>query len=176
MILTLITLTGLSLLAIYMPLLCARIHSCIQTWHIHPIRPQPNRPNVVPGKPVMNYHSPTNAEDHKQPFDQQLLPRLQADVSEWDPSEFLPLATFTWCHHQLQEIGRQLTGTCEGFNPEDPLLQLCGDLYQSYRVVYEELRRHAIRHCESGTQPILGVCAKPHGAYCWSPDADEAFS
>lgn len=106
-----------------MPILRTRIHSYINIWNIHSIRAQPNRPNVVPGKPIMNYHSPTDAEDHKEQFDQQLLPRLQADVSEWNPSEFLPPATFTWCYHQLQEIGRQLTGTNEGFNPEDPLLQ-----------------------------------------------------
>jgi hypothetical protein len=120
MILTLITLTGLSLLAIYVPILCARIHSYIHTWNIHPIHPQPNRPNVVPGNPVMNYHSPTNAEDHKQQFDQQLLPRLQADACEWDPSEFLPLATFTWCHHQFKRLGGSLVALTRDLTQKTP--------------------------------------------------------
>lgn len=148
---------------------------------MHPIRAQPNRPSVVSGKPVMNYFYPQanqeaqpNVEDHKQQVDQQLLQRLQADVSEWDPSEFLPPATFTWCYHQLQEIGRELTG--ESFNPEDPLTQLRGDRYQPFRVVYEELRRRAIGHFQSGAQPTLDVCSKPHGAYSWSPDTEEEAS
>lgn len=60
--------------------------------------------------------------------------------------------------------------------PEAPLTQLRGDRYQPFRVVYEELRRRAIGHFQSGAQPTLDVCSKPHGAYSWSSDTEEEAS
>jgi hypothetical protein len=151
-----------------MPILRRRVHDYTKTWNIHSIRAQPNRPNVIPGKPFMNYYH-ADIDDYRQQFDHDRLRELQEDVAEWDPSAYLPQATLSWCRIQLHEIGRQLVGA--PFNPEDPLIQLYGQRFQPYRVVYEALRLRAIEHVQSGQQPTLEICEKPHGAHTWSPGA-----
>jgi hypothetical protein len=35
--------------------------------------------------------------DYKEPFEYEVLRRLQQDVTEWDPLEYLPLETLSWC-------------------------------------------------------------------------------
>jgi hypothetical protein len=64
-----------------MPILRARIHSSTHNWNLHRIRRQRTRPHVVSRKPFINYYY-SEAEDHKQSFDHDLLQRLQQDVQE----------------------------------------------------------------------------------------------
>ncbi|KAJ5371208.1 uncharacterized protein N7496_007300 [Penicillium cataractarum] len=157
------------LLAIYMPILRSRVQSYVSSiWNVHPIRKQPKRPHIVSGKPIMNYYYPTeDTPDCKESFDPSLLQRLQEDVAEWDPTEYLPPSTLDWCRLQMVEIGQQEVG--EPFDPEDPLIQLLGDRKQPYRKVYETMRARALLHYQSGTLPILALSMKPTGAFSWGP-------
>ncbi|KAI3171846.1 hypothetical protein CBS147317_1275 [Penicillium roqueforti] len=166
-----------SLLAIYMPVIRSRIQSYRTDWNHHPIQSQPNRPHVICGRPKMNYKYP-NVHDlrctiNTDPDSEQgqLFQRLRQDVQGWNPEEYLPPATLTWCQQQLAEIGVQKVGM--PFDPEDPNPNLVGDPRAPYRAVYEALRVRAFAHWEAGQNPILDVCTKPSGAASWRPDVSE---
>ena len=53
------------------------------------------------------------------------------------------------------------------FNPNDPNPTLCGEPREPYRAVYKALRERAFTHWNTGQDPILDVCIKPHGAADW---------
>jgi hypothetical protein len=74
----------IALLAIYLPILRTDMHSFMQTWNIHRIRKQPNRPNAVPGKPYVLYHHPPELIlNYGLSVDVELLNTLQNDVRDW---------------------------------------------------------------------------------------------
>lgn len=157
-----------ALLALYMPIIRQRVQSWTDIWNIHPIRKQKNRPNLVTGKPIINYFDSDicdpPVEDRKCPFDpeSEAVQTLQRGIQEWDPNEYLPPSTLLWCRTQLRGIGQEL-GLPVGshFDPEDLHIQLIGDTRQPCRAVYEKLRLRALAHWRSGEEPILQVCEKP---------------
>lgn len=70
-----------------MPILRARIQSYVsRIWNVHPIRKQPKRPHIVPGKPMMNYYYPTEGiPDCKESFDPSLLQRYDSMINSFIP-------------------------------------------------------------------------------------------
>jgi hypothetical protein len=162
-----------ALLALYMPIVRERVEAWTKdVWNMHYIRKQKKRPHMVPGKPIVNYFDSDTAlkppvEDRKCLLNpkSELIQRLQRDVEEWDPNQYLPPLTLVWCQTEMEKIGLELVGT--PFDPEDPLIDLVGDPEQPYRVVYEELRLRAHDYYDSGG--ILELCEKPIGAANWSP-------
>jgi len=78
----------IALLAIYIPLLRTEMQSFTRTWNSHRIRKQPNRPNVVAGKPyVLYHHTSEHVRNYGLSVDMEQLKRLQNDVRDW--GEFL---------------------------------------------------------------------------------------
>jgi len=43
---------------IYLPIIRAQIEHFVHLWNIHKIRNQPNRPDLIPGKPFRNFFHP----------------------------------------------------------------------------------------------------------------------
>jgi hypothetical protein len=169
-----------AILALYMPLIRQRIKSWVELWNIHTIRKQKNRPDAITGVPYMNYFHPRPTSQDREAIqdrkcvldtESELIQRLQQDVQEWDPDQYLPPSTLSWCQAQLQEVGIELVGT--PFDPEEPLLRLLGDPQQPYRAVYERLRTRAYAYWNSGQEPVLALCEKPVGASNWSPRRED---
>lgn len=86
-------------------------------------------------------------------------------MGQWNPDEYLPPATLTWCQQQLNEIGQELVG--HPFKPTDPRIELLGHARSPYQAVYERLRERALQHWDSSREPKLNVCVKPVGAFNW---------
>ncbi|KAJ5454057.1 uncharacterized protein N7458_005013 [Penicillium daleae] len=157
-----------ALLAVYMPTLRRVIGEYAKTWNIHNIRKQKSRPNAVTGKPFMNYFN-ASKPDYQRAVDQMLLRELQEDVRDWDKDEYLPPDVLAWCHQQLQEIGAELYGPGNGFNPDNPPSRVPEEVSQPYRVEYLELRRRALLHDQLDEHPVLCLTTKPLGAWDWEP-------
>lgn len=151
-----------------MPTLRRVIGEYAKTWNIHNIRKQKSRPNAVTGKPFMNYFN-ASKPDYQRAVDPMLLHELQEDVRDWDKDEYLPPDVLAWCHQQLQEIGAELYGPGNGFNPEDPPSRVPAEVSQPYRVEYLELRRRALLHDQLDEYPVLCLTSKPLGAWDWEP-------
>ncbi|KAJ5454040.1 uncharacterized protein N7458_004996 [Penicillium daleae] len=139
-----------ALLAVYMPTLRRVIGEYAKTWNIHNIRKQKSRPNA-------------------RAVDQMLLRELQEDVRDWDKDEYLPPDVLAWCHQQLQEIGAELYGPGNGFNPDNPPSRVPEEVSQPYRVEYLELRRRALLYDQLDEHPVLCLTTKPLGAWDWEP-------
>ena len=167
-----------SLLTVYMETIRKRVKSYTQNWNTHPIQLHPRRTNLVPGRPAMNFFLPKgDAKNLKCMLNQnleqtELLKRLQEDTEEWDPNEYLPRSTLTWCHQQLIEIGQELVGIA--FDPINPDPRFTGDTKSPFEAVYMKLRHRAYEHWISGQDPILDVCTKPIGAADWDPNKKHA--
>ena len=74
----------IALYAIYMPVLRSEVQSFVQTWNVHRIRKQRQRPTVVHGKPYMNYHYPPDGvEDHGIPVNAEAFYNLESAVQDW---------------------------------------------------------------------------------------------
>ncbi|KAJ5449521.1 uncharacterized protein N7458_005970 [Penicillium daleae] len=157
-----------ALLAVYMPTLRRVIGEYAKTWNIHNIRKQKSRPNAVTGKPFMNYFN-ASKPDYQRAVDQMLLRELQEDVRDWDKDEYLPPDVLAWCHQQLQEIGAELYGPGNGFNPDNSPSRVPEEVSQPYRVEYLELRRRALLHDQLDKHPVLCLTTKPLGAWDWEP-------
>jgi hypothetical protein len=45
-----------------MPIIRKEVYEFADLWNVHQIRPQKNRPAVIPGKPIVLYFMPPNDE------------------------------------------------------------------------------------------------------------------
>jgi hypothetical protein len=75
----------IALIAIYMPIIREEVHAYQELWDKHTIRKQKDRPNVVPGKPVFNYHySHTRGVPNcGWPVDPELIEEIRADTAHF---------------------------------------------------------------------------------------------
>ncbi|KAL4972835.1 hypothetical protein BDW66DRAFT_162600 [Aspergillus desertorum] len=151
----------IALYAVYMPVLRLEINSFVRTWNNRPIRKQKNRPNLIPGKPFMNYHyPPEGTPKYRLEFDTNLFSILQNDVQDWNPDEYLPQSTYIWTLVQLKE---------SGFDPHNPLKDAGDDILTPYRTIYFDLRAQIQAHIRRGNQPELGLLDRPVGGLDWEP-------
>ena len=89
-----------------MPSLRKLFGGFVQTWNVHKIRKQKSCPNLVPGKPFVNYHNPSpGVDDWKVPLDTQVHSSLMSQVEAWDMESYLPTETLKWCHGELNALG-----------------------------------------------------------------------
>jgi len=72
----------IALLAIYMPVLRKSLTCWVSQWNRHRIRPQNNRPHVVPGQPWKLYHYPPQAvDDYRQRVKPEFLEDFRHDLN-----------------------------------------------------------------------------------------------
>lgn len=142
-----------------MPILRDEVCHFVRTWNSHTIRKQPNRPNIVTGKPYMLYNHPGNhVRNWGLEFDAELLHTIRSEVEDWDVDAYLPAETLQWCENQLHILG---------FNRITAKLATAEDRTAPFVNVYLELRRAVREHIESGVAPQLGMLQNPVGARNW---------
>jgi hypothetical protein len=73
---------------IYLPIIRAQIEHFVHMWNIHKIRNQPNWPNLIQGKPFLNFFHPELKNPEACPCgrecNHETLARLQEAVEEYD--------------------------------------------------------------------------------------------
>lgn len=149
-----------------MPVIRAHVKSFVDTWNVHGIRKQANRPTSVKGNPWFNWKHPTEGiRNYKCEVDPELLRVLQRDVAQLNADDYLPCDTLDWCHTQL-------TGEDLQFNPKLPPRKRNDERTTPHYTIYVELRRRAWSHYNSGALPIFSLCEKPRNAANWRPNVD----
>jgi hypothetical protein len=75
----------IALLAVYIPIIREEVAAYVEIWNKHKIRKQKERPNVVPGKPVFNYHfsHTKGVENCGRPIDPELVKAIQAETAHF---------------------------------------------------------------------------------------------
>lgn len=168
----------IALLYVYMPLVRREVYEFVKLWNIHTIRKQKQRPYLPTGKPVVIYFTPPeetptftyNVLDTR-PDVAALLSRLQSDVEYWDPDEYLPEETMSWCAESLRIAGietitLELAASVTGQFEQEGRGKTALDAYLS-------LRAAAAQFIQSGG--VLHLSKRPSGAYSWTPDNIEEF-
>ncbi len=149
----------IALLALYMPILREEVYHFVRTWNSHTIRKQPNRPNILTGKPYMLYNHPgDHVRNWGLEFDAELLRTIGSEARDWDVDAYLPAETLQWCEGQLHILG---------FNRITAKLATSEDRTAPFVDVYLELRRAIREHIESGVAPQLSTLQNPVGAHTW---------
>jgi hypothetical protein len=142
----------IALLAIYVPRLRQELNLFVHLWNTHRIRKQTNRPNTVPGKPVMLFsHPPEGRQDYGIPVPAETIDDLSSTMPGWDIEAYLPQTTREWCDNFLQLIGYQHDQT---LTTDDHRIQPC-------YTAYTQLRSAVQNYINSGQEPRLGTLVTP---------------
>jgi hypothetical protein len=150
----------IALLAVYMPILRRILHRFVDQWNHHRIRPQKNRPHVVPGQPYVLFYYPETAKNFQQFISSDLLADFKADIGEYDIDEYLPRDTLTWCSTQLQSWGY---GNLNG----EEVLPRTGQ--RIHNDAYLRLRNAIDQQVQNGNGEGLSICRPPIGGRSYIP-------
>ncbi|PUU72589.1 hypothetical protein B9Z19DRAFT_917843, partial [Tuber borchii] len=73
------------------------VYTFVKLWNNYCIRYRRNCPSLPTGKPsVLFFTPPPSIQDYQYCPDRTLLAQLEAEVSAWDPEEYLPPETYSW--------------------------------------------------------------------------------
>ncbi|EXK23574.1 hypothetical protein FOMG_19664 [Fusarium oxysporum f. sp. melonis 26406] len=146
----------ISLYAVFEDVLRQELFDFVETWSLHRIRLQKNRPHVVHGQPWMNYHypDPDKACNWGIPIDRHVLDEMWRPLADIDVGTCLEPETKNWCRQVLIEMGYDnvVLGACQESDKLRPLKRF-----------YVGLRDRIIQHIESGRQPVLAYRKAPTG-------------
>ncbi|CUS11455.1 unnamed protein product, partial [Tuber aestivum] len=91
---------------LYMKIIRSHIHRFVEIHNSHPIRLQRKREHYLPtGQPFLLYYYPESGKDYKEKVNESLLAALEAEVSEFDLDEYLPISTLALYQGFLDEGG-----------------------------------------------------------------------
>ncbi|KAE8374203.1 hypothetical protein BDV26DRAFT_284469 [Aspergillus bertholletiae] len=139
----------ITLLSIYMPIICTEIYSYIELWNVHQIRKQQNRPNSVTGKPYMLYYYPKEGvRDYGLPIKQEVL-------------DYLPVETLQFCCTALLGIS---------FDPERPPPLQPEDKAAPFYTIYLELREIISFYIDLFIESFLGLSSQPTAGARLNPE------
>ncbi|EXM13390.1 hypothetical protein V3481_006933 [Fusarium oxysporum f. sp. vasinfectum] len=146
----------ISLYAVFEDVLRQELFDFVESWNLHRIRLQKNRPHVVHGQPWMNYHypDPDKACNWGIPIDRHVLDEMWRPLADIDVGTCLEPETKNWCRQVLIEMGYDnvVLGACQESDKLRPLKRF-----------YVGLRDRIIQHIESGRQPVLAYRKAPTG-------------
>ncbi|CUS12628.1 unnamed protein product [Tuber aestivum] len=90
---------------LYMKIIRSHIHRFVEIHNSHPIRLQRKREHYLPtGQPFLLYYYPESGKDYKEKVNESLLAALEAEVSEFDLDEYLPISTLALYQGFLDEV------------------------------------------------------------------------
>jgi hypothetical protein len=146
----------IAMYAVFEGILRQELFDFVETWNLHRIRLQKNRPHVVHGQPWMNYHypDPGKACNWGIPIDRCVLDEMQRPLADIDISTCLEPETKDWCRQVLVEMGYD--NAILGARQEP-------DKLRPFKRFYIGLRDRIIQHIESGRQPVLVYRKAPTG-------------
>lgn len=124
---------------VYMDLLRKSCNHFIDTWNVHTIRHQKNRPYLPTGKVWSLYHDPPEGVKNfaTQPS-HELLDMLMGEVNDWDPDRYLDESVMKFCATTLQKNG--LPSRITKATKED------GTHHKAYILLREKLKEHELQH------------------------------
>ncbi|KAF1730615.1 hypothetical protein CRV24_008684 [Beauveria bassiana] len=159
----------IAMYAVFEDVLRQELFDFVETWNLHHIRLQKNRPHVVHGQPWMNYHypDPSKACNWGIPIDRSILAEMERPVAALDISTCLEPETKAWCRRILTEMGYD---EVVGGRHRDP------DKLRPLKRFYMGLRGRIVGHLESQLSPILAYRRAPTGGVAEYAQQEELVS
>ena len=128
----------------------------VELWNNHHVRPQKNRPHVIPGKPWDLYESDT-VRNWGIPIpdssrESEILRTMDEPLKDINIDDFLTLETEAWGDNYLQTIGFDWTLRTADYTDFRPHLE-----------VYLQLRQDIRQHIDENRTPQLQLIEAPRG-------------
>ncbi|KAJ3453791.1 hypothetical protein MRS44_018423 [Fusarium solani] len=146
-------LKGITVYALYGPMIRQEVADFTEMWNGHRIRPQKNREHLVAGIPMDLYNTSEveNWAVYLGPAARDGLAQMMTAVDSIDIDDLLDPITTDWCDQQLRDL--QFDGQLDG--------EL--DHKQPHLAIYLRLRDKIQVHLDCRASPVLSIPESPDG-------------